>query len=449
MATKGSTGQAIVNQIRAMASDDYRRAVAELNATNLTDIGSKIINFAPIYNEFINVFFNKVVLSIFDMRTFSNPFRSVVRGGTPLGGIIQNGHVNPATPIPYDVNATSRLLHNYRPEVQVEYYALNRQDLFAVTRARQELELAFTSFEALDNFFTAIIESLYSGNEIREFALWKALFASAYISNIMHTVEVVTPVDEATALEFLATLQGISMGFQFPSSNYNNYQTLAAAQNLVVNPAITWTTPDRQMVIMDSSLAPIIDLYVRRSAFNERYTMLEGKTIYVDNLMVTGLLAIICDDSFPQVRDSKREFRDFENGATLTLNSFFHVWQYYNVKTWANAVALYDKTAVKPLIVINDGQQLTVGTDEKAEYTYSVTYGGQDITSDVYLTFTSTTNNVLIKYNPVSKTINVATNKDSVPGTYTCLVTASYDVKGKQIVNSIIASIQVTPPATM
>lgn len=442
-----STGQAIVNQIRSMASDSYRAAVAELNATNLTDIGNKIINFAPIYNEFISVFFNKVVLSIFDMRTYSNPFRGVVRGGTPLGGIIQNGHVNPASPIPYDINATSRLLHNYRPEVQVEYYALNRQDLFAVTRARQELELAFTSFESLDNFFTALIESLYSGNEIREFALWKALFASAYISNIMHMQEAVTPVDEATALEFLAILQGISMGFQFPGSNYNNYQQLAAKQGLAVQPAITWTTPDRQMVIMDASLAPIIDLYVRRSAFNERYTMLEGKTIYVDNLMVTGLLAIICDDSFPQVRDSKREFRDFENGATLTLNSFFHVWQYYNVKTWANCVALYDPNAVKPVLTINNGQAMTVGIDEKADFEYSVSYGDQDITGGVYLTFTSTTNNVLIKYNVATRKITVATNKDSAPGTYTCLVTASYDLKGKQIVNSVIATIQVTPPA--
>lgn len=440
-----STGQAIVNQIRANASDSYRSAVAELNATNLTDVGTSIINFIPVYNEFIQVFFNKVVLSIFDKRQYTNPFRVLVKGGTPLGGIVENGHVNPATPIPYDVNATSRLLHNYVPEVQVEYYGLNRQDLFAVTRARQELELAFTSFEALDNFFSAIIESLYSGNEIREFQLWKALFASAYLQDIMRTMSAPLPTDRASAYGFLEVLQQISMGMRFPGSRYNNYQALAAKQNLAVQPAITWSPPDRQLVIMDSKLASPIGLYVRASAFNESYTELEGRIMYVDDLMVTGLMAIVCDDSFPQVRDSKREFRDFENGATLTLNSFFHVWQYYNVKTWANAVAIYNPDAVAPVITINDGAAMEIGINEKQSYPYTVTYNGTSVEDNSYLTFTSTTNNVIIGYDPGTKMIKLATSKDSIPGTYTCLVSVTVDNNGMDVVDTKIATIKIKP----
>lgn len=439
-----TTGQAIVNQIRASASDSYRNAVAELNATNLTDVGASIINFVPVYNEFIKVFFNKVVLSIFDMRQYSNPFRALVKGGSPLGGIVENGHVNPATPIPYDINATSRLLHNYVPEVQVEYYGLNRKDLFAVTRARQELELAFTSFDALDAFFSAIIESLYSGNEIREFQLWKALFASAYLQDIIITRDAVRPTNKDSAYEFLAVLQQISMAMRFPGSKYNNYQALATKQGLSVQPAVTWTPPDRQIVIMDSRLAVPVDLYVRASAFNETYTQLQGQIMYVDNLMVTGLMAIICDDSFPQVRDSKREFRDFENGATLTLNSFFHVWQYYNVKTWANAVAIYDKAAESPTITINNGEALNVGVNDKKTFAYTINYKGNDVTADAYLSFTSTTNNLIIGYDVADKLIKVSTSKDSIPGTYTCLVSATVNEGGADVVNTVIITIKIT-----
>lgn len=441
---KEGTGMAIVNSIRAGASKAYRDAVPELGLKNLLDVKSAILDFTPTYNEFISVFFNKIALSLMDMRAFSNPFRSLVKGGNPLGGVIQDTHVNPAIAIPYDINATSRLLHNYRPDVAVEYFTLNRKDLFAVTRARDELELAFTSFDALDEFFAALIDSLYSGNEIREFELWKALFASAYLSNVFKTVAVAAPVDQETAMKFLLTLQNISFAMTFPSGDYNNFQELAAAQNKAVNPAITWTPQANQIIIMDSRYAATIGLYVKASAFNVSYTELEGRILYVDNLMVTGLLAIICDERAPQVRDNRREFRDFENGATLTLNSFFHVWQYYNIRLWANAVALYDPTAEKAVITVNNGQQLSIGLDTKKQFDYSVAYQGREISP--YLSFTTTTNNLVMSYDPEEKKITVATSKDSAPGEYTVLVSARVDIgDGKFETNSALVTVKINP----
>lgn len=436
------TGQAIVNQIRANASDQYRAAVAELNAKNIGDVGAQILNFTPVYNEFINVFFNKIVLSIMDQRQFVNPFRALIKGGSPLGGVIQDTHTNPAASMPYDINATSRLLQNYRPDVQVSYYYLNRKDIFAVTRARQELELAFNSYEQLDAFFTQIIDSLYSGNEIREFQLWKALFASAYLSDAMRMIPVATPTNKDSAMNFLGVLQTISLAMTFPGAKYNNYQAMAAKQGQFVSPSITWTPQGKQLIIMDSSLASPIGLYVQASAFNLSYATLQDRIIYVDNLMVTGLLAIICDENAPQVRDSKREFRDFENGATLTLNSFFHVWQYYNIRLWANMVALYDPNAVAPQLSVNDGQPMTIGINAVQEYDYTVTYN-EDKTETAYLEFTSTTNNLALAYTPGSGKIKITTSKDSVPGTYTVMVTAQVNDAGKDLFNTTIATITI------
>lgn len=441
---KEGTGMAIVNSIRAGASKAYRDAVPELGAKNLLEVKAAIFDFKPVYNEFVSVFFNKIALTIMDKRAFVNPFRSLVKGGNPLGGVIQDTHVNPAVAIPYDINATSRLLHNYRPDVMVEYFTLNRKDLFAVTRARDELELAFNSFAALDEFFSALIDSLYSGNEIREFELWKALFASAYLSNVFKTVAVTAPVDHDTAMKFLLTLQNISFAMRFPSSDYNNFQELASSQGKSVNPAITWTPQSNQIIIMDSRYAATIGLYVKASAFNVSYTELEGRILYVDNLMVTGLLAIICDERAPQVRDNRREFRDFENGATLTLNSFFHVWQYYNIRLWANAVALYDPSAEKAVITINGGQEMAIGLDMKKQFTYTVSYKGEEI--DPYLSFTSTTNNLALSYDSENKNISVATSKDSVPGEYTVLISARVDIgDGKFDTNSALAKVKINP----
>lgn len=437
-------GAAIVNQVRQYASANYKASVPVLTASNLTNVGDAIMGFTPIYNEFLTVFFNKITLEIMDKRRYQNPFRELIKGGNPLGGVVQNSQVNPAHAMPYDVNATSRLLQNYRPDVVVEYYNINRKDLFAVTRAREEMELAFTSFNALDEFFSQLIDSLYNGNEIREFSLFKALIASGYLNSVITKVPTATPVDEDSAYAFLAMLQGYSLAFEFPSADYNSYQALAAAKGYQVAPRITWTPADDQIVIMDSKLMPIINLYVRASAFNEQYTKLSGRIKYVDNFGVTGMLAVIADARWLQVRDSKREFRDFENGATLTLNSFFHVWQYYNLCTWANAVVLYDPDAVAQEITVNEGEAINVGVDASVSVAASIQYDGKDYTSVANVSFVSSTNNMVIVYDKANGLVKVVTNKYSVPGEYTILMTSAINVDGKPVTDSTVITVVIS-----
>lgn len=438
-----STGVTIVNSVRKYATASYQESVPLLTGSNLTDVGNAIINFTPVYNEFLSVLFNKIAIEIMDARKYSNPFRALIKGGSPLGGTIQNTQVNPARSMPYDVNATSRLLQNYRPDVVTEYYNINRKDVFAVTRARQELELAFTSYEALDSFFTTLIDSLYNGNEIREFQLFKSVMAISYLDSIIRKVSCTTPTDEATAFQFLLKLQQLSIAFSYPSTNYNNYQTLAANKGFSVSPRVTWSPEDRQIIIMDSALAPVIGLYVKSSAFQEQYTRLAGRIMYVDNFGVTGMLAIIADESWLQVRDSKREFRDFDNGATLTLNAFFHVWQYYNICTWANAIALYDPDVEPIEITLNDGVDLEVTAGESLTVPVLISYKDTDYSEEAFVDFISSTNNVVYGYIGSKQEMVINTTKYSTPGEYTVLITATINVNGVMVSNSIIANVTV------
>lgn len=438
----GNKGVALVNEVRRLAGSDYKKAVPFLNSTNLAEVGNQILHFQPIYNEFINVFFNKVTMEIFDSRRYSNPFNVLTKGGSPLGGVVQNTHVNPAQAMAYDVNATSRLLQNYRPDVAVEYYGINRKDVFAVTRARQELELAFTNYDNLERFFTELIDSLYNGNEIREYNLYKALMVSAFIDEKIRKVPIARPKDTATALAFLSSLQGYSLAFSYPSSNYNKFQEVAADAGYAASPRITWTKPEDQVIIMDSRLAPIIGLNVKASAFNLQYTEMEGRILYVDDFAATGLYAIIADKNWLQVRDSKREFRDFENGSTLTLNSFLHVWGYYNVCTWANAIAFYDPDETPLVITINNGEKIQLNVDSVVEVPYTVTYNGTEV-KDVNLDFIFSTNNFSMKYLKNKDVIAIASNKYSLSGIYTVLVTASAMIDNIPVSNAISMSLEI------
>lgn len=441
-------GQNIVNQVRSVASAQYKSAVPLLTSANLTEVGRSIMDFNPTYNEFITVFFNKVALEIMDQRKFDNPFRELTKGASPFGGVIQNTQVNPAQALPYDVDATSRILHNYRPDVVTEYYTINRKDLFAVTRAREEMELAFVSFENLDRFFTSLIDSLYTGDSVREFSLYKALIASAYIDGAIRRRAVKTPVDKETAENFIQVLQGYSLSFRYPSSNYNAFQEIAAKQNKSVPPRISWSRPEDQIVILDSKLAPVISVRVLASAFNVEYDKLQARTLYVDDFAVTGLLGIIADVNWLQVRDSKRAFRDFENGATLTLNSFLHVWQYYNVCTFVNAIALYDPDAKPIKFTINDATEdykATVAVKSSTEVSLKLEYEDVDVTEGASVDFISSTNNVVYGYNPSTKKIQIVTNANSLPGVYTVLVQASILKDTVPIHESVILTVTINP----
>lgn len=445
MPGSGSIGTAIVNQVRGQASAAYKNAVPLLTNKNLTEVGSSILNFTPIYNEFVHVLFNKVTLEIMDRRRYQNPFRELTKGGSALGGVVQNIHVNPAEAMAYDVNATSRLLQNYRPDVAVEYYHLNRKDLFAVTYAREKLETAFTTYEQLDNFFGGLVDSLYTGNEIREFELYKATMASAYLNDVIKKAPIATPTlgNQSSAKAFIALLQSFSNAFKFPSTNYNNFQALAAKKGIAVNARKTWSPIDRQVIFMDSKLAPIISLEVLASAFNVEYAQLQQQVLYVDDFGVTGLLAIIADVDWMQVRDSKREFRDFENGATLTLSSFFHVWQYFNVCTFVNAMALYDPAAAPIDITANSGVTTTVGVDDTATADVTIEYKGTDYAENANVSFISTNNQLVVEYKPSTKKVKVATSKYAVPGEYTVLMLVEIIVNGVPVKDSVILTINV------
>lgn len=63
-----------------------------------------------------------------------------------------------------------------------------------------------------------------------------------------------------------------------------------------------------------------------------------------------------------------------------------------------------------------------------------------------YLTFTTTTNNLVMSYDSEDKMITVATSKDSAPGEYTVLVSARVDIgDGKFETNSALVTVKINP----
>ena len=60
------------------------------------------------------------------------------------------------------------------------------------------------------------------------------------------------------------------------------------------------------------------------------------------------LVAVICDDSFIHIEDTKEPMvAEFFDASNLIRTTYLHSWQLYGLCPFANALAIYTKTLVK------------------------------------------------------------------------------------------------------
>lgn len=332
---KTETKVSMLNAIRDIASDNYKNLVPLATTANLQDVGNPILSYSSVQNEFIQLLVNKVGLTIVRAREARNPLAMLKKGSMPLGLDVEEIAVNPAKATAYNAQSTD-LLAQTNPDVKAAYHRLNRQDRYAVTIQFVTLRQAFTSWEKFDVLIDEIVNSLYSGNYIDEFALTKKLLGTGVTDGKIQTQTITLPTDAATGRAFTTALRAAYMNFGFPSANYNAW----ALNQGTGDPFITWSDPSRINLILRSDIAALIDVEVLAAAFNMSKADFLGRVIYVDNFdTASNVCAIMCDEAFTQIYDVAQEFREFNNGSNLTINYWYHVWQIYSLSPLANALA--------------------------------------------------------------------------------------------------------------
>lgn len=337
MANKVATPD-MLNAIRNEASDAYRAAVPEATALNLAEVGNPIMNYSAVKNEFVSALVNKIIYTLVYRKTWKSPLTLLKKDPTPLGFDIEEANVNPATEKEYDGTATGMadLLQPTPPDVASAYYRLNRQSKYKVTINNRQLTNAFTSWNALENFIAAIVDSLYNANTIDEFTYTKQLVTDAIAANQMQTVAVPTPVDEASARGFSQQLRGLSMAFTFPSTAYNNYKLMGGTGN----DRVTFSAQQDQVILVTSAVVAAVDVQWMAAAFNLSYADYMARQIVVDNFGTSKALAVIADKRAFQIHEKMRQFAEFFNPSSLSWQYYYHAWDIMSLSPFHNCVAL-------------------------------------------------------------------------------------------------------------
>lgn len=329
----------LLNTIRANASQEYQTRVPQATRTNITDVGNPITSYASCQNEFLTSLVERIAMTIVRNRTLKNPLSVLKKGGVPLGKDIQEIITNLTKAETFDPNGTE-LLKRSTPDVKTIYHRVNRKDQYTVTISRQQLQTAFTSYNALQNLLDSIVNTLYSSDNYDEFILMKNLFSSAIKGNKILNLGVE---DIATnPKDFVKNVRTCSSNMVFPSTSFNSYNIVNKSDE---NKLTTWTPKENQILILRSDVETEIDIEVLAVAFNMSKTDLLTKTLVVDNFgEATDTYGILCDSSFVQVYDNLQELTNFYNPKGLYYNYYWNHWQTYSLSLFANAVAFSKKT---------------------------------------------------------------------------------------------------------
>lgn len=416
MNTEFQRAQAVFNNIYNHASDEYKSTVGWLkDGTLISDFAAPFVavpegnaNYTPIQNEFLNILVNKIVLSIVEEKSYNGHLKALKKGWVePLGTDIEHIYTNPINPMGYDVKNLQGILQLYDNDTKVAYYRRNREDVFPISVPRQVLMGAFTSWERFNSFVSNLVNSVFSGNEIREENLMKKAVVDATNANMLINKFIEYPTAD-NAKEIVTEMRTTYRRMQWASSEFNKYKEIAERNGAVdVEPVVTWTNKDRQVLLIRSDILETLGVEVLASAFNLEVADFRQNVIEVDTFdyniydlktrKITGkrhsdIAFVIADLSLFQVFDNLQTTASDFIASNLCWQFFLHIWQTYGICPFANCV-VYSTQSNSKVIGITTDKGVVSLTDVVQTDTVSYSFVPDVASSEVELKLISATKN--------------------------------------------------------
>lgn len=346
----------ILNVIRNNASQSYKDYVpfAQPNAESIREIGTIIMDYPELQNEFLSALVNRIGRVIVASKTYDNPWSIFKRGLMEFGETIEEIFVNIADPNQFDPEvAETEVYKRVMPDVRSAFHVMNYQKFYKVTIQNDQLRQAFLSWEGITDLIAKITETLYTGANYDEFLTMQYMLAKQILNNKMHYISIAGVDTDADAKSTVTTIKRISNDLTFMSDEYN------------VAHVKTHTAKEEQYIIMTTDFDASIDVNVLASAFNldkvtfmgrriitpsfgnldiERLKLLfEGDSTFEpftseEMALLNDVGCVIVDKNYFIILDNLMQFTEKYNGQGLYWNYFYHAWKTFSVSPFANAI---------------------------------------------------------------------------------------------------------------
>lgn len=332
MAANNST---ILGKIWMNGTNDYQQRVPNPSQANISRTMKAL--FDPmnrdLYNQFMSAFINLIGQQRVHNQLWKNPLTVFKDQKLMYGSTIQESAVKWIQAHAYD-DASEELLKLKRPEAQVWYHTVNREDKYTVSVVRDELIQAFHDEYGLNRLINAIMNAPINSDNYDEFNLMMNLI-SEYEHNWGFYKQHVSalPTDEATGKEFLTSLRAYANKLNYPSTQYN-----AADVNVPV-----FANREELVLIIDAETDASVDVNTLASVFNLDKADIKYRKVVVPSIPVDGAFALLTTDAFFVVCDKVYQMDNFYNPDTLATTYFLHHWEVVSASPFVPAILFTTK----------------------------------------------------------------------------------------------------------
>lgn len=434
--TLTNSTEQILNAIRNSASINYQNYVpiATKNAESIKEIGTVIMDYPNLQNEFLSALVNRIARVIVTSKMYKNPLAMFKKGFVEFGESIEEIFVNIAKPFEYDPQtAESEVFKREIPNVRSAFHVMNYQHFYKVTIQENDLKQAFLSYEGVTDLIAKIVDSIYTAAAYDEFLVTKYMLAKHIINGMSYPYTVPT-VSTENMKKITSKIKGISNSLEFMSDKYN----IARVRTL--------SKKDEQYLIINSDFDAEMDVEVLASAFNMSKAEFMGHRVLIDGFgeldidrlnilfandptyteisadVLNALNEIPCvlvDRDFFMIFDNMEQFTEQYNGQGLYWNYFYHNWKTFSVSPFANNIMFISAEPTVTAVTITPSTA-TVSSGQSIQL--SVKVGTTNFASQA-VNWSVDTDNVT-----VSKTGFVTIGDSVVKGTkITVTATSVYD----------------------
>lgn len=344
----------IINTIRQNASYQYQQLVPSITQTDdIPRVGEVLMGYPALANEFVNALINRIALVRVKSATFNNAYAQLKKGYLEFGETVEEVFVNIVKAREFSVEkAESRELKRSLPDVRSAFHAINWKVQYPVTIQNEDLRMAFTSADGVQDLIARIVDAVYTANEYDEFLLFKYLIIKAVAHGKMYPVGAGTTMND-NAVAF----RGTSNMLGFISADYN------------ADGVHTSTPRADQYIFMDAKYNAQFDVNVLASAFNmdradfmgrlmlvdswttfdnERFSEIVDKTSMIEEVtaeeleLMGDVKAVLVDGEWFQFYDNLASFTEKYVASGMYWNYFYNVWKTVSSSPFSNAVVFVE-----------------------------------------------------------------------------------------------------------
>ena len=348
----------ILNTIRANAPYEYQSMVPEISdVKDIPKVGEVIYGYPNLANYFLTSLMNRIALVRVKSAVFNNAYAELKKGYLEFGETVEEVFVAIAKAREFSAEkAEARELKRTVPDVRSAFHTMNWRVQYPVTIQDEDLRMAFTNINGVQDLIAKIVDAIYTAAEYDEYLLFKYLIIKAVSHGKMFPVGIEDGDMKNAAVKF----RGMSNRLGFMSNKFNAS-------------GVTTTTPKAdQYIFMDADYNAAYDVNVLSAAFNMDKAEFMGKLMLIDDFttfdndrfdsiransdmveevtaeeltLMANVKAILVDREWFQMYDNNNKFTEKYVASGMYWNYFYNVWKTVSYSPFSNAVVFVAESA--------------------------------------------------------------------------------------------------------